>query len=141
MSRSECDNFSRNGTVVDVTSHKVSIRISQPSACEQCHAKGACTGLFDGEKIVEIKNSGKDLEIGDLVSVSVSQKTGITAVFWSYLLPFMIVILSLVALMAFFKNELLAGMAALSTLLPYYLLIYRFRKKIENKIQFKIEKL
>jgi sigma-E factor negative regulatory protein RseC len=126
------------GVVKKSDNESVTVVITSESACSGCHAEGSCTLSGKVEKSVIVKGRYM-VNQGDSVTVSMKQSTGFTALFLGYLLPLIIVIMSLVLLVAMKYPELIAGLVSISSLLPYYLILYLFRKRIEEKFIFSIK--
>lgn len=126
------------GVVKKSDDESVTVIITPESACSGCHAEGSCTLSGKVEKSVIVKGS-YNLNKGDNVTVSMKQSTGFTALFLGYVLPLIIVIISLIILVALRYPELIAGLMSISSLLPYYLILYLFRKKINENFIFSIK--
>jgi len=130
--------ISHKGVVQKSGNESVTVIISSSSACSGCHAEGACSLSGNEEKIIEVKGRYNLLE-GDKVEVIMKQSDGFTAVFISYLLPLIIVITSLIVLLYLSFPEPVAGLMSIFFLLPYYLGIYLFRKKINDRFVFSLK--
>jgi hypothetical protein len=72
--------------------------------------------------------------------VEVSKHLGLKAVALGYFLPFLFLLAVLVGLLAAGIPEMSAGLLSLGSLIPYYLLLYVFRKRIESNFTFSIKK-
>jgi sigma-E factor negative regulatory protein RseC len=127
-----------NGIVKNVDNSSVQVGISSSPACSGCHAEGYCGISGKEEKIVDIK--GKyDVSPGDNVTIMMEQSTGYKAVVLSYLIPLVIIIFCLVILNLFSINELTAGLISILLLVPYFLSLYLFRKKISRTFTFTLK--
>ena len=115
------------------------MNILSQSACSSCHAKGACTVADIQEKEIEISNFSKNYTPGQEVTVVFQQSQGYTAVFWGYIMPFILVLTTLIAATSLFGNELMGGLLSLAVLIPYYFILYMFRNKMKRKFTFEIE--
>ena len=123
------------GKVVQLNGVNVSVMIESQSACAACHAKGMCTLSDKEDKIIDIKVStdrAANLSVGDEVMVAVSQQRGMQAVLLAYILPAIVVVLSLVAWLKVVP-EPWAIVLALVVLALYYMLLYLFRNKLNSK--------
>lgn len=123
------------GKVVQLNGVNVSVMIESQSACAACHAKGMCTLSDKEDKIIDIKVStdrAANLSVGDEVMVAVSQQRGMQAVLLAYILPAIVVVLSLVAWLKVVP-EPWAIVLALAVLALYYMLLYLFRNKLNSK--------
>jgi sigma-E factor negative regulatory protein RseC len=132
------ETIQHDGTVKKVDINSVAVSISSGSACSGCHAEGVCGISGKEQKIIDVK--GKyNVSPGDQVVVLLKKTTGYKAVVLSYLIPLVIVVASLVVLNALSVNELAAGLVSISLLLPYFLILYLFRRKINRSFTFSLK--
>ncbi|MEZ5071783.1 MAG: SoxR reducing system RseC family protein [Bacteroidales bacterium] len=129
------------GIVVSATGELARVRIVSQSACASCHAKGACSASDQEEKEVDVTLQGEDVRPGEKVRVLVARHLGYKAVALGYFFPFLLVLGLLILLTSLGLPELRAGTAALGSVVPYYLILYLFRKRIETRFQFRIQKI
>lgn len=123
------------GKVIHLEGLDVRVMIESMSACAACHAKGMCTLSDKEDKIIDIKVSADraaKLNVGDEVVVAVSQQRGMQAVLLAYILPAILVVLSLILLLKLL-SEPLAILSALAVLGGYYYVLYLFRNKLNAK--------
>lgn len=123
------------GKVIHLEGLDVRVMIESISACAACHAKGMCTLSDKEDKIIDIKVSAEraaKLNVGDEVMVAVSQQRGMQAVLLAYILPAIVVILSLILLLKLLP-EPIAILSALAVLGGYYYVLYLFRNKLNAK--------
>jgi len=92
------------------------------------------------EKVVEVLVDDHSIREGDEVIVYGSSSIGLQAVLIAFVLPLLLVFLLLFILTFFMKNEAVAGLIALSVLIPYYLILSLFNKKLKSKFEFHIKK-
>jgi sigma-E factor negative regulatory protein RseC len=126
------------GIVQKSDNESVTVLITAESACKGCHAEGSCNLSGKEEKIVEVKGF-YNVKEGDTVTVSMKQSTGFKALFLGYILPLLIVLTFLILFAYIGYSELAAGLLSLSSLLPYYLVLYFARKKINDKFIFSLK--
>jgi len=126
------------GIVQKSDNESVTVLITAESACKGCHAEGSCNLSGKEEKIVEVKGF-YNVKEGDAVTVSMKQSTGFKALFLGYILPLLIVLTFLILFAYIGYSELAAGLLSLSSLLPYYLVLYFARNKINNKFIFSLK--
>ncbi|MEX0987964.1 MAG: SoxR reducing system RseC family protein [Bacteroidales bacterium] len=129
------------GFVDSVTGQLASVRINSQSACASCHAKGACSAADQEEKMLTVSTGGMEVHPGEQVKVLIARRTGMRAVAFGYVYPFLLLMLLLIVLTVIGVPELQAGLWSLASLLPYYLSIYLFRESLGNSFTFKLEKL
>jgi len=132
------ETIQHNGTVEKVEGSSVFVSIKSGSGCSGCHAESICSLAGQEEKIVDVK--GKyNVSPGDSVIVLMKQSAGYKAVFLSYLIPLAIVIAGLFILNSLSINELLAGLGSIFLLVPYFLILYIFRAKINRSFTFTLK--
>ncbi len=129
------------GVVKDVDAGKVKVGITSHSACGNCHAKTACSLSDKKEKIIEIDDATGRFEKGNHVKIAIQKNQGLKAVFWAYILPFIIFLTTLFAGSYFFKDELIAGLVALIAMAPYYIALYFLKKYFSKSLLMHIYKI
>ena len=128
------------GIIEHIEGDVAHIKINTESSCAACHAKGVCGAADQEEKFLDIPLDGKPYNQGDPVRVQVARHLGFRAVALGYVYPFLLLMAVLIGAIAFGINELSAGLYALLSLLPYYLVLYLFRRRIETTFTFSMKK-
>lgn len=127
------------GTVQKVGSDSVTVNIHPVSACSGCHADGYCS--LSGRKEKTIRISGRyDVKPGEKVTVMMNESTGFRAVVLGYIVPLAVLVFSLAVLTAVSVNELTAGIISVAVLVPYFLILYLTRHRIERNFLFTLKK-
>ncbi len=135
-------NISHEGTVKSIEEGFIIVEILNKSACSSCHAKGACTLGDEKIKEVEIEYSGMEYyEIGEQVSVVMKKSMGYKALWISYVIPLIILLVLLVSLSAVNVPELYTGITIIAAISLYYFIIWLLRDKLKREFVFTIEKL
>lgn len=116
----------------------VRVRIVQTSACASCKAKAMCASAESVEKEIDAVSDGL-LVIGDEAEVLVAEKIGWKAIFLAYILPFVVLLGSVLVLNEFMKEEL-AGTIALCAMGVYYIVLGFFKNKIQKGFSFTARK-
>lgn len=127
------------GFIKQVTNDKLIVNIVSESACSSCHANGACSAADMQDKEIEITNFSKKYSPGQVVTVLLQQSQGFTAVIWSYIVPFILVFVTLIVAVSVTGNELTGGLMALAVLIPYYLILYFSRHLLNRVFKFEVE--
>jgi len=116
----------------------VTVEITAYSACSGCHAEGTCSLSGKEQKIIDI--SGRyNVKPGDTVTVLMKQSMGYTALFYGYLLPLVIILLSLVILISAQVSELVAGLTSIASVIPYFIILWFFRRQLNEKFTFTLK--
>lgn len=127
-----------DGQVVKKAGDKYVVKITSRAACSGCRAKSLCSAVDMTEKYIETI-SRQELEIGDNVTVVMEEKLGLKAIFYSFFLPFLVMMLVLLIMLTSGAGETTSALAAIGSLLPYYLILYLTRKNIEKNFVFRSE--
>ena len=88
------------GIVADVTGDIATVSIDSQSACASCHAKGACSAADKTEKVLTVPVNGLSVHPGENVKVTISKSTGLRAVAFGYIYPFLLLMIVLIAFTA-----------------------------------------
>lgn len=129
-----------NGIVDGVEEGCVRVRILQSSACSACKVAAHCNASETKEKIIEVQVADADrYQRGDSVIVVADTAVGFRASLYGYLLPLILMVVSLVAVLKITQSEGYAAMSALGILIPYYIGLYLLRNKLQNKLCFSLE--
>jgi positive regulator of sigma E activity len=139
MNSSSC--IEQKGIVESSGNGIVSVKISPVSACSDCHSKTTCSLLGTGERIIDVADKEGEFHKGERVGIFITQSMGYKAIVLGYFVPFVLVLLTLIVLTLFRLKEWQAGLIALSTLIPYYIILYFSRSKLRKTFTFTLKKL
>lgn len=132
------ENIEHQGTVIRASSSNITASIECQSACGNCPSRGGCAIL---NKTIDIKvNAPHEYKAGDKVIISTSAYNSWLGLFLGYILPLIVVLFCIILGSVMGCNENYVGVASLLILVPYYFLIWLFRKKINSIINFQIRK-
>ncbi len=123
--------------IVEVVGEKyLKVKIQNDSACSMCYSKGVCTSLGSGDRIIDVENDNRhNVKPGDIVDVQMISKSGWVAVIFGYIIPFIILIGTLL-IASEFTSESIAALISLVILIPYYILLYALRTKMRKYFKF-----
>ena len=129
------------GTIIEITEGNIKVEIINKSMCAACHAKGFCTTGDSKEKVVDVAyyNNG-EYSVGDSVVVTMKRSMGFKAVWISYVIPLLILLIFLLTLHSLGFGELLAGLVSVLAVGVYYLVVYLLRDRISTDFVFTIAK-
>ncbi len=129
------------GFVKEVGENSLVVNIVNQSACSTCHAQGACTVADFQDKEIEISYFTKNYTPGQEVTIVFRESQGFTALFYGYVLPFLLVLITLIIMTSISDNELLGGLISLAILIPYYTTLYFLRHLLKKVFKFELEEI
>lgn len=130
------------GVVDGVEGECVRVRILQSSACSACKVAAHCNASETKEKIIDVMDAdASHYQKGDQVMVVADTAVGFRASLYGYLLPLILMVVTLVGVLAATHSEGLAAVSALGILIPYYVLLFLMRNKLRNRLSFTLERL
>lgn len=123
-----------------VRGEHIRVKITQASACSSCVATKLCNSSESKEKIVDVVSSEAfSYQAGEEVLLTGNLEMGMTAVFWAYGAPLLLLVAVLFATFQFTAEEPLAALMALAFLAVYYAVLYLNKKKLARKFSFVIK--
>ena len=128
------------GVVIDFREDFALVKIMVLSACASCHAKGVCSAADMAEKIVETIPLEK-VEKGDRVTVEMEEKLGFKAVVIAFLIPFLILMMTVFSVSHLTGSESAAAFSGLGILVPYYIVIYLLKDYFRRSFIFNCRKI
>lgn len=129
------------GVVDGVEGECVRVRILQSSACSACKVAAHCYASETKEKIIDVMDAdASHYQKGDRVMVVADTAVGFRASLYGYLLPLILMVVTLVGVLAATHSEGLAAVSALGILIPYYVLLFLMRNKLRNRLSFSLER-
>ena len=135
------DYINHEGIITAIDINYITVEILNKSACSSCHAKGVCTLGDSKVKEVDIENRGfETYQLGEKVNVLLKRTLGYRALWLSYLVPLLILIVLLVSLSSIGFSELVVGLSIIGAISLYYFIIWLFRDKLKREFVFTIEK-
>ena len=135
------DYIRHTGIVESIEKHKLTVRITQKSACSDCHAKTICLSADKKEKIIEVFDTTGKYAPNEDVVVSARTSMGHYAVILAFIIPLALVVATIFAGVRISGNEGISGLIGLSILVPYYFTLYLFRNKLKRNFVFIISKM
>ena len=134
-------NIKHKGIVKEVKPSSLVVSIVTHSACSACHAKGACTIADVEEKEIEVVRGDRRFSPGQELTVILTESQGFQALNYGYVIPFFLVLLTLILVFALTGNEVAAGLLSLAVLIPYYTTLYFFRHNLKKVFKFEVEEI
>jgi sigma-E factor negative regulatory protein RseC len=135
-------NIDHPGVVDRVEGRSVFVRIESRSACSSCATRSYCSMTDLEDKVVEVHADSKGLYTpGQSVTVSLEESLGYKALMFGYLIPFLILVLSIFGMMWISGSEPLSALTGLGLMVPYFMWLYHSRGKLRKTFRFRIKPL
>ena len=135
------DIIKHRGIVEKVEGMHVTVRIVQTSACAACSAKGLCNASESKEKQIDVYEVNASYRIGEEVVLCGTTSMGMRAVFLAFGIPMLLLLVALFVTMRVTDGDaLVSSLVALFAVVPYYLVIYFMKDKLNKTFSFTIEK-
>lgn len=119
----ESDLFVHSGVVSKIRGRAVIVSLDRDVHCDSCSARGACGVADSPNREVEILDPVESFRLNEKVRVTLQKGLGQKAIFWAYILPFCLMLITLLTGSVFFA-EWVAGLLSLFVLVPYYSILY-----------------
>jgi positive regulator of sigma E activity len=139
MDSTDC--IEQKGIIEDIENGTATVKIVSFSACVSCTSKGACLAGESAEKNISVFIGDESFSTGELVKVSMKKSLGLKAALLAYFLPFIVLLVTLLVLTSLGVNEVISGIMSLAVLVPYFLIIYILKHKLQRVFQFKLSKV
>lgn len=134
MARKE---ISHIGRIVEMTPEFTTVEIVSSSACSACHAKGLCGVSEEVTKAISVPTDPyATWKTGDEVYVILKQTMGLKAVWISYVIPLLILMILVLSLSAVSVHEVYTGLVSVGGVALYYLIIYLLRDRLAKDFVF-----
>ena len=127
------------GRIVEITPDFTTVEITVSSACASCHAKGLCGMSEEEDKLIMVPTDPYTLRaVGDEVTVKTKMTMGLKAVWISYVIPLVILLILILSLSAVFEKVYMTGLVSIAGVALYYFGIWLFRDRLSNEFVFYI---
>lgn len=127
------------GVVQNVGVSSLSVKIMKASSCASCSVRGHCSTVESEEKIIEVDsvpNAAQCYKPGDEVWLVGTDSMGRSAVWYGIVIPFLVMVASLLIFSRLSISEPLMALGAFVMLVPYYGLLYANKDKLKRKFSF-----
>jgi sigma-E factor negative regulatory protein RseC len=129
-----------DGRIVEITPDFTTVEILVSSACSACHAKGLCGMSEEEEKVIMVPTDPyAEHKVGDKVTVMTKMSMGLKAVWISYVIPLIILMILILSLSEIFASQALCGAVSIGGVAVYYFIIWLLRGKLQNEFGFYLE--
>lgn len=126
----------KSGVVESISDDYIKVRIHNESACSMCYSKGVCTSLGSGQRTIDVEHDNRHtVKPGDTVDIQMVSSSGFMAVLFGYILPF-VLLLGTLLVVSNYVTEALAALIAIGILIPYYLILYLYKNRMRRYFRF-----
>lgn len=139
MNTTSSDIFHK-GRIVSITPELISVEIVSEDACSSCHAKEFCSAGSEKTRLVEVQ-SVPGYGLGEEVNLVMKRSMGMKAVWIAYVIPLIVLVLSILAFFESGVPETLSGLLGLGLVAVYYFVVFLFRNRLKNEYSFIIRKI
>ncbi|RLD45686.1 MAG: RseC/MucC family positive regulator of sigma(E) [Bacteroidetes bacterium] len=128
------------GFIKSISNSTAEVAIIAKSGCASCEISGSCSVSDTQEKIIDVSlpDNHETYKIGQSVMIKMKQSSGVWAILFGYVFPFLVIVATLILLSALNFDQGLAGILSLATLIPYYFVMYLsrdfFKKNFDHSI-------
>ena len=132
--------ISHSGIIHSITDGCIRVQIVQTSACAACKVASHCNAAESKIKIVDVmSNNTSGYKVGQEVTVWASKDVTNRALMLGFGVPFLLLICVLMVALKLTGNEGVAALAAIASLVPYYVALWLMRDNIQQHISFNLE--
>ena len=140
MTMRKKDEIAHEGRIVEINPEFTTVEILSSSACASCHAKGLCGMSEEEKKLIMVPTDPYTVyEEGEIVDVMTKKSMGLKAVWISYVIPLVILLILILSLSPVIGNEAYTGLAAIGGVALYYFIVWLIRDRLENEFVFYIK--
>lgn len=134
------DEFRHEGFVESVDGNMVRVRILQSSACSGCQAKSLCKVSESKEKLIDVECSDASrFAVAQKVDVVGTAGQGMRAVMLAFTVPLLLLLAVVIGCSALGLSDGVAAVCALAVLVPYYIVLFLMRGRLDRCFRFRIE--
>lgn len=127
------------GIVTQVHATEVDILISRNSACAGCHVQSACTSQDKKEQLITVRHYPPTLRVGERVRIVGDAKLGLRAVVYSFVVPIVLILVTLLYMSARGVDEIIIALTILGVLGAYALILVLLRSYFEKSFALRAE--
>ena len=129
--------ISHSGVIEQVEEGRVTVRVSQSSACAACSAARICRSGESGHRLIEVETS-QPFEVGQQVEITGSTAQSRYAVVVAYVIPLIVVMAVLTGMVLAGCDEVTAALSSLLAVALYFCFLTLGRNRLKKQLQFSI---
>jgi sigma-E factor negative regulatory protein RseC len=126
------------GVVHRIEEKTITVKIIAHPGCASCHASGLCNESGSVDKYFTVPYQD-GIAKGQDVKIVTTLSTGFRALFLGYILPLLLLLVSLIVMLAAGIGEFWTAIASIAAVAFYYFLIFKLRDRIAKNINFTLK--
>lgn len=133
--------ITHEGIIKHIQGNHILVRIMQTSACAGCKIANSCHADYSPEgkeKMIDVYSAADGFYVGQTVTVSTTAAMARKALMMGFVFPLVMLLATLLLLLAMGQTELVAALAAIAVLIPYYIYIWIQRHRLATRLTFSI---
>lgn len=124
----------KSGYITAVEHNRVKVEITSCSACGGCSLRSACNMSEVKKREVTIDGvNSKEYAVGDKVEVVLTMRQGLQAVWYAFVIPLFIMLLTVISALYYGLGDIISGISGIIVLIPYYFGLFLSRRKLDSK--------
>lgn len=128
------------GIVESIKSQSIVVSFVQESACSACAVAQLCHGAEKQGKTIEVPCADASrYGIGQSVLLVGRLGLGLRATLWAYVVPLVVLMAVLIVVSERTGSEGAGAIVALLSLIPYYIVLYLLRHRLQRTFSFSIQ--
>lgn len=133
------EDVSHEGIIKKIGEKHIEVSIITKAACVSCQMKKVCSPSDIKEKIVEVpKPDGRDFEVGQMVTVSITSGMSLLSVLLAYLMPVIFLFAGFFTFTEMGYSENTSAGVGLLAMFVYFGILYILRNMLKKKLVFQI---
>ncbi len=126
------------GVVYKIEENTITVKITAHPGCASCHASDMCNASGSVDKYFTVPYQ-EGIAKGQDVKIVTTLSTGFRALFIGYILPLIILLVSLIVMLAVGIGEFWTAIASISIVAFYYITLFILRDRIAKNINFTLK--
>ena len=125
------------GLISAVDGSKVSVRLVDDPTCHSCSMASFCN-MDEDRSLLELDSQVPGWKVGEEVMVKLRNSAGLTATLLAYVLPFLLVVATLLLILKLGYGEMIAASVSLLVLVPYYIVVHLLKGRLRHYVKLQI---
>ncbi|MCM1517970.1 MAG: SoxR reducing system RseC family protein [Pseudoflavonifractor sp.] len=129
--------ITHNGIILSVNGNEITVRITDTDSCNTCAARVLCHSTDNG-KIKITTDMPRHYNVGDKVTVGISDTAQAAAIWLSIAIPCIILLVVTGVVFIYGSSQGWAALAGIGAVAIYYMSLYIYRQRLRQRWMWKI---